>query len=250
MTRFMYPTLSFQILGGIQPDLLRDLWDPKGRADGFVDRFLFAFPAPIRRVYRTQGIGASTLDAYWSLIYKLQDRATEPTARTLIGFLPEARALWDTFSSDHFARVEQATAYLRGSLSKLHSYAARFALALQVGYKVAGETVVEDVEARTVENAIRLTRYFAAHARKAHRHVRGGHEATQLSALLHWIAGRSDGTATVREVVTSKVAGFRTAGDTMSAFERLVSMGAGKVVTSSHKGGKPSVAFQCSRNNR
>jgi len=234
------------IVGGTQPDYLVDLWDHKGRADGFVDRFLFAFPQPIRRVYRTPGIGSATFDAYWSLIYTLQSCGINPNEKPIITFLSDARRLWDEYSSEHFAQEEHMPPYMIGSWSKLHAYAARFALTLQIAYRAAGETESEDIEVRAVENAIRLVRYFASHAGKVHRHVRRNHEDARLNELLRWIAGRNDGTATVRDVVTSKVAGFRTAEDTLTAFARLASMGTGKVVKSDpRQGGRPSFSFQC-----
>jgi hypothetical protein len=234
------------VIGGTQADCLRDLWDPRGRADGFLDRFLFAFPESIRRTYRNEGIAAATSKAYWALTDTLQEIIIDPNAKRIITFLPDARAKWDSFCYEHFAREEQMPTYLRGTWSKLHAYTARFALTLQVGYRAAGETKCEDIEVKAVENAIRLTHYFVSHAAKAHRHVRRDYEEAHLNELLRWIAGRKDGTATVREVVTSKVAGFHTAADTLRAFERLASMRAGRIVRSSpSQGGRPSISFQC-----
>ena len=40
--RCPHPSLS--ILGGLTPGMLGELLDPKGRADGFIDRFLLAYP--------------------------------------------------------------------------------------------------------------------------------------------------------------------------------------------------------------
>jgi hypothetical protein len=236
------------VVGGTQPDCLRDLWDPRGRADGFLDRFLFAFPEPIRRVYREEGIAAATSKAYWAMTDTLQMILIDPSAKRIITFLPDARAKWDSFCYEHFAREEQMPTYLRGTWSKLHAYTARFALTLQVADRAAGETKCEDIEVKAVENAIRLTHYFASHAAKAHRHVRRDYEEAHLNELLRWIAGREDGTATAREVVTSKVAGLLTSADTLRAFERLEGRRAGRIVKPSQsKGGRPSFSFRVFR---
>ena len=43
--RCPHPALS--IVGGLTPDMLGELADPRGRADGFIDRFLLAYPDPL-----------------------------------------------------------------------------------------------------------------------------------------------------------------------------------------------------------
>lgn len=65
-----HPYLTLQ--GGIQPAVLNEIAD--GRDDGFLDRFLFAYPEPHQGGYSDDCVSAAAQSAYEDLIGKLWDR--------------------------------------------------------------------------------------------------------------------------------------------------------------------------------
>jgi hypothetical protein len=240
------PDPFLSIVGGIQPDLLTELWGPKRHADGFVDRFLFSYPDSVRRRYSDRGLNATVHSEYWAIIERLSDRIRASQSEPILKLSHDAQIAWRDFYSTHATDMDNLPEHLHGPAIKMRTYTARFALILHVSFEAAGETNSPDIEPDTIEKAASLTRYFASHARRAHMHARHDHIDARLVVLLGWIGGRPGKIATAREVVTGKVAGVRTSGEVMAMFERLARMRAGSIQTiKGEKGGRPSVVFRC-----
>ena len=97
--RCAHPMLS--IVGGLVPDMLGELTDPRGRADGFIDRFLLAYPDPLPVAdWSNQGIPDDVADDWRLLIERLWMRALDfkngQSVPHVAYFTPEGKARWET----------------------------------------------------------------------------------------------------------------------------------------------------------
>ena len=202
-------------MGGLTPDTLPDLADPRGRADGFMDRFLFVYPEP-RPVppWTEQGVPRETADEWAALVARLWCR---PMARTEDGrdcphvarFTSDGRACWQALYNAHAAEMNAADfpPELRGAWGKLREYAGRLVLILACMDHAADPTAdpqaVPNVGPEIVENAWRLVGYFGSHARRVHaaigrgRNLGGGHV---VRAIVEWVRAGDRRSFTERDV--------------------------------------------------
>lgn len=174
-TRCPYPCLS--IVGGLPPDMLGTLADPKGRSDGFRDRFLFSFPEalPVPR-WSERGVPTDVADAWCDLVARLWKRPMTLKEGRLVPhvarFTPEGKAVWTERFNAHAAEMNAVdfNPEFRGPWGKGRDYAARLALILACMDHAADPTAdpeaIPDVGPRAVVNAWRLVDYFKSHARR------------------------------------------------------------------------------------
>ena len=189
------------VVGSIQPDLLADLRDDRGRDNGFLDRIVFSYPEvfPERRWTETEvgegceGDWKRTIDRLHAVEMNPGDGRPTPW---LARFTPEAKRRFVAW----FNRNGQAMGQLDarpGSLSKAEARLARLALILS-RLRLASDPRstlldpaglgVPPVETEDVEGAVRLDAYFASHAERALHHMnRGTLHDPDARALLEWI---------------------------------------------------------------
>jgi hypothetical protein len=235
------------IVGGIQPDMLNELSDDRGREDGFIHRFLFCYPDTPPQAYTELGVSDETRQGYQKLIDAL---LYQPISMGFgvpaVDFTPEGHERWLNFMATHNTEMNDPAFpdYLRGPWRKLVAYCARFALILQCSRYACGEVKKRSVDDTSVRGAVALVDYFKGHARKVYQRLRREPTAERTTALLEWIAGEG-GNASVRDVLTAKVAGCKQKGDVMALFERLQRSRVGQIRTRTPDGGgRPTIYFQ------
>jgi hypothetical protein len=158
--------------GAIQPDVLSEL--PGGRNDGFLDRFLFAYPEPRAGGYTDATVSAKTDISYRRVIEHLweqqpdrdEDGELVPEQVTLS---PGAKELFvDT--ANELAQEAYAAGFpaaLRGPWAKFDTQLARLALILSLARQAESFGHDENyVIAEDMRNACKLLDYFKAAARK------------------------------------------------------------------------------------
>ena len=182
------------VIGSIQPGVLSELTaNRRGlEGDGFLDRFLFAYPEPMLSRWSDQEISAAAVygvrKLYNDLISKLEPDYHEggdpvPKAVPLSG---EARA-WFRKEADALQEETEQPGFpnaLRGPWSKLEAYLARLALVLAMVRTVSTPTGEERVEFEDVKGAAALLYYFKAHARRAYLQLYGERREDRLVADL------------------------------------------------------------------
>ncbi len=133
--RCPHPMLT--IVGGLTPDMLGELADPRGRADGFIDRFLLAYPDPLPVAdWSGRGIPEDVADDWRSLIARLWMRELDvKDGRSMphvAYFTPEGEARWEERYNAHSAEMNDPgfPPSLRGPWGKLREYAGRLTLIL------------------------------------------------------------------------------------------------------------------------
>jgi hypothetical protein len=175
--RCPHPALS--IVGNLTPDMLSVLADPKGRADGLVDRFLFAYPDPLPvAAWTERGIDEETLDAWYQVIKRLWLRRLAAKKGKLVPHVlrldPRGKDAWKGLYAAHAAEMNAPDFLptLRGPWGKLREYAGRLALVLacldHAADPTADPSALPAVGARYVEDAWTLVDFFKSHGRRVH----------------------------------------------------------------------------------
>jgi len=245
--RIRLPFIS--VVGGVQPEMLGELSDERGREDGFIHRFLFAFPYATSHSYDRAGVSEEARHGYQQVVEGLMFRlpASLICDEALI-FASEAQERWGAFMESHAAEAEAPDFpdYLRGPLQELVSYCARFALIIHLARYASQEVDSLLVDAISVERAVALTNYFKSHARKTYGQLRNEPRDERLATFLEWVTERG-GSVTIRDAVTAKVAGCHNKGEVVALFERATRMGIGEVSSRTNStGGRATMVFSIS----
>ena len=219
-----HPHLS--IVGAIPPDILGELADERGREDGFIHRFLFAWPAPVCHRWSDLVISDVTLAAY-DRLYRALLAITPPTGGDANGadashvshvvtLSEDARPLFIDFYDEIHEQLEAPAlpTALRGPLAKMPGQAARLALTLHM-CQVAWQGPVDvarlpPVEADTMCAALALAHYFMSHARRVYAHLATRPGDARAAAVLEWLRAHALTSCTPRDLVRAGVAGIHT----------------------------------------
>ena len=182
------------VVGSIQPGVLSELTANRHglEGDGFLDRFLFAYPEPMPSRWSDEEISfAAVLGVralYDALLSELEleyrengdpePRAVDLSDEAKARFREEADSLQEETEQPGFPNV------LRGPWSKQEAYLARLALVLAMARAVSVPAAEELVELEDVEAAAALLGYFKAHARRAYLQLYGERREDRLLADL------------------------------------------------------------------
>jgi hypothetical protein len=201
--RCPHPCLS--IVGGLPPDMLGELLDPKGRADGFLDRFLLTYPDPRRLPpWSERGVSDETAAEWHALVARLWQRPLNlkegrPVPH-VAHFTPEGKACWQGYFNAHVAEMnrDDFPPTLRGPWGKFRDYAGRLCLVLALMDHAADPdadpVAVPNVGPKSVRDGWRLVAYFKSHARRVQAAIgsrAGIGGGPVVAAIVEWIrAGR------------------------------------------------------------
>jgi hypothetical protein len=210
--RCPHPSLS--IVGGLTPDMLGSILDPQGRADGFIDRFLFTYPDPMPVAeWSDRGIPEETVDDWCVVIARIWQRPMNvkegDSVPHVAHFSPEGKATWEDLYNVHAEEMNAGDLppNLRGTWGKFREYAGRFALILACLEQAADPTAdpfeVPSVGPRIVENAWRLVDYFKSHARRVHATISANPESAAnpvAKAIVEWLRSGSRSAFSERDI--------------------------------------------------
>ena len=168
------PNPYVTLQGAIQPSVLGEIG--AGRDDGFLDRFIFAYPEPHRGGYSEDIISAQAELTYYNVIGALWDRqpAGEDEADEIrprvVRMDPEAKSLF-VEEANNLAGEMHAVGFpevLRGPWSKFDTHLARLALIIAVTRSAEEGAENERVTRGDMQSALRLLDYFKATTRKVY----------------------------------------------------------------------------------
>lgn len=189
-----HPWLS--ILGGIQPDLLGELRDQFQRQDGFLERFLFAFPdEPPMAGWSERSVRETTKknwsDALERLTLLTQKQGEHGPMPVACSFSRDAKAAWTQRYDAHVAEANAAKfpASLVGYWSKLRDYAGRLALILQLLHDAAENINVYEaiVDVPAASGAWELVGYFKGTYRRVVSQLAADPEVAKAERVLAWV---------------------------------------------------------------
>ena len=245
------PRPFVNISGGIQPDMLPEFVDEKGRSDGFMDRIVFAYPEPAApSLWSEQGVDWSVEQTWEELLDRLfqlpmehndEEDVFEPRVLT---FTEDAKAVFRDWFNEHVAETESPDLpeALRGPWAKLKSYLLRFSLMMQLMQSASQGTEASYVGSNAVGRGIKLVDYFKSHARKVYASLIRDADDRRVEAVVNWLV-RHDRECTARDLQRSGVAKIKKTSEASAMMKDMKDRGLGELVTRPNTQGKIVTSF-------
>lgn len=231
VTRKKAPTIQVDspflpFLGGTQVDLLDTLAAMKG--NGFVDRLLFIFPIPIPSKHSDTEISDEIMEGYVRLILNIYETKIDGE-QLILSFSEDAQILWREWHIKYCEEMDDdhTPYYLKGSLSKLEAYTARFALILEFARCAENNVPVESVSVESLQGAIKLTNYFKSQVTKVFSAFTESGQDKKVLRALAWFKKQPNGTATIRKVYTYRVGDAKNLNEAYDLLSEMKSRGLG-----------------------
>ncbi len=200
------------IIGNIPPDLLSEFREKREAHDGFVERFLWAFPDPRPRPrWSKTGVADKTLEPWAKVIEQLRAvkmpmKGGEPCP-LVVSFTSEAECLWATWYDAHTEEVNSPgfnDEAIAGEI-KLVDFTGRFIVILHLltlvcdpGVRI-GETLPL-VPPSALHGAIRLWEYFRSHQCRVRWHLSGGVGNRPAARIIRWLERNRIESFTLKEL--------------------------------------------------
>jgi hypothetical protein len=193
------------IIGGIQPALIEWLkgerkGDREPPDDGFLDRFLTAYPdlpSAIGEQWRT--ISESTMEDWKQVVENLlaldmYQGDEEELRPRILRLTPCGCRAWERFTQRLADEINEPDfpLHLRGCWGKLRGYGGRLALVLHCLRRAGGEEGTEEVDGISVERADRLVYYFQTHAQRLYGQLGADPRTAPAEAILRHLARRPE----------------------------------------------------------
>lgn len=189
------------IVGGIPPNVLQSFRAECAGDDGFLDRFLFAYPEPIppegEQFRKLSRASAQRWQATVAKLMTMKMAGKEGYQFPIDLHLDQqGREEWARLTAEDAAerRAPEFPGWLEGAWAKLgKGYLARLALIVQLLRWACGETKEDEVvEGRSLEDAGLLVGYFKAHTRRCYQ-VMGADPRFRVALMvLRWLQNRRD----------------------------------------------------------
>ncbi|MBV6484259.1 MAG: hypothetical protein KFKLKKLM_00753 [Flavobacteriales bacterium] len=154
------------ISGGIQPEILNDLAKDNRAENGFLSRFMFAYPdLADKQQYSKARLNKDTLLNYHKYLSVL-DNLTSIVDLTLND---EAETLYSNWYNDNAEKTnKELTGYLKGVYGKLDVISLRLAIVVHGMKLVCNQETNTQITESTMQTAIDLIEYFRATALKVY----------------------------------------------------------------------------------
>lgn len=233
------------VLGGIQPEKLGSLSDPRGHDDGLVDRFLFVCPPksawpeqigePPTEGSEKAWVGA--LNSMWS--WEMVQAADGTLDPALVQLSEGGRRVSDEWYAGHAREANDPTfpPHLYGPWSKLRAYYFRFCLVLHCLRVVCGDDCGADVDEDTALRAAMLTDYFKSHLRATHRLITQRADDQLAEKAIAWIRAHG-GRARPKDLIAARIT--KKATEAEALLKDLADRGLGTITQPPPVRGKPS----------
>ena len=258
------PCPFLAVFGGVQPDLLDELGDSKGRDDGFLDRLIWSYP-PIQPVYRPGLVDVTVPDevlAAWVDLVKFLFLTVRPGREKPlpVRLTDEARREWVDWARAHADEMEAPgfPRVLKGPWSKFRAYFARFALIVhylrwacgEVGSfreKEGGAFEADEglLDLTDLQRAGELVAYFKDHCRAVRLGAAAAPEVRLAEDFAEWVKNDKDGSASARDVIRSGRFKVKNAKEAYSLMTQAEDLGLG-LINHHHAGanGRKSKRFE------
>lgn len=157
------------VSGGIQPDILSDLAKDNRAENGFLSRFIFAYPdLADKQPYSNKKLNADSLMKYHKYLNVL---TTIPEIVDL-KLSNEAELIYANWYNDNAEKTNnEPTGYLKGVYGKLDVISLRLAIVVHGMYLVCEQNTSTEISATTMQTAIELIEYFRATALKVYHKI-------------------------------------------------------------------------------
>lgn len=165
------------VIGGIQPNILNELYTQEKKDNGFMDRMLISYPDVEIPEYNEDEISVEAIDWYNSTIINLKNILKKfvkfdnygVVEKQEVTFKPEAKKLWIQKFNEITERQNSdgENEYFKSMYPKQKSYIPRFAFLLNILNSAATTDIMfNEIEREAMQGAIKLSDYFVATAKK------------------------------------------------------------------------------------
>jgi hypothetical protein len=248
------PCAAVSIAGGIQPSILERSIGQQHRDNGLLARLLLAHPPRLAKRWTeaeldplTEGAVTMLFDRLYTIEAVVDDDG-DPVPK-LLRLDARAKAAWIAFVNEHGEEQLELVGDEAAAWSKLEGYAARLALIVHVVRAVAEDPTVIDpdvIDAASIAAGVRLSRWFAAEARRVYAAFaadEAGRELRRLVELIERQAQRGRGSLSARD--WQRIRSLPTVAAARAELERLAEAGLGRWEDPAPgpKGGRPSRRF-------
>lgn len=234
-----YPFLT--VLGGIQPEMLGEMQEKKGRNDGFLDRLLWCMPYDEELPDWSDDEISEQLTQTWadlvarlaslSFVDEHDKDAIDPRdgSPLVVPFTAAAQTEWINWFNTNRAelRDQDFPRALRGPWLKFEAYTARFALVLNLmrDDNIDGRSPVGISE---MKGAAALADYFKSHCRAVSGHLKSEPEDRYMDRLVELCMMAPD--RTISQNKARQFLHLKTKSDTQEVLKRAVDLGLGEMV--------------------
>lgn len=161
------------LIGGIQPARLEGMAADDRAASGFLDRFLFVWPDDLTKPdWSMKGMNSALPEKWNAAIDKLL--ALNMGEGENISMTESAREkLFNWFNKINKPRcIGAKNERLQGMFGKFDLHCIRLTLALHLlRFAYSGDTLPAEIDAKTVEDGIRVAEYFLTQSEKVHAQI-------------------------------------------------------------------------------
>ena len=160
------PKSCLNIVGSMQPEILKELFTGNNKGNGFLSRVLFIYP-------KNQTIGRYTgkaIDKEMSANYDNTIRWIYNLSERTLQISQEVKYLFIQWEDDNIAQLEQGSLETE-LMMKLRTYAWRFAIILDLLRQYETKTESNEISIDSMKGALELVAYFKEQALRAHMRV-------------------------------------------------------------------------------
>jgi hypothetical protein len=240
------------ITGTIQPTILRRALGTERRESGLLARLLLTAPPPRPVVWTEKEVSVLTRQWLHDVLDRLYEIQPETDAEgreepRLVRLEPAAKAAYVAWHDRHGEELAELTGDRAAAWSKLTETAARLALIVHAVRVAAGNATSEDVDAESMDRALRLVEWHKHETRRVYSILgQTDEEAAERQSddrLAAWIERRG-GTTTARDLIAA-CRWIGTSDEAEAALRRLVAAGRGEWHDRppSERGGRPTRDF-------
>lgn len=211
--------------GGIQPQTLGQLRSEMSETDGFIHRFIFAFPEPVKQDITLDVVSIETKQAWDNACKKLNERGLE--GQIELNLTKDALDTWMEWMRGNINEQEadDFPEHLLGPWAKFGSYSLRISMVLHLLRYVTGEVNnKENVDYETMIRTIKLMQYLKSHARKVYSMLRETPEDKKIRLAIKWIE-KHGGEVSYRDLVRNNVAGIKKTNEAVLLVNELIQRG-------------------------
>ncbi len=220
----------FSLLGSIQPDLLSQLEQERGKEDGWLPRFLYVIPntPPMPSLETFFDVSDKAIEDWDRILNSLRclywDEKQVPDfnhdGEQGVKFLnvpmelkmnEEAWLLFNEwYEADRIeANLDSFPMYLLASWGKMKAYCARFALLIHCLRQVCNEDVdPKVVDRKSVESAIKLTKYFQLQCSRVFEAIQFCSKDRDIEDFVRWMKSEG-GIVPFAEIIKKKKWGIK-----------------------------------------
>lgn len=199
------PRAAVSIVGGVQPELLRNALCGEHLYNGVASRVLFIAPPERPKQWNEEPISDETREKWTGLLAELL--ALQPNDDGSPIDLPmtgKAKAAWVSYYNEHGKRELEEEGPIRAAMSKLEGVTARLALVIQL----ADNPHSVQIRLKAINAGITISNWFEGQARRVYQGFEETEQERDRRAVCEWIASRG-GSTTQRDLANGGPNRFR-----------------------------------------